>query len=123
MRSLFSVAVAAWCACVAAAADGPSDNLADKVRRVPPPGIKIADADREELDRGVEQLGKAIVGLPGALKPLGKRGAGLLELMPDVQIYHNAVRYALHHDEIYSTKEVAAAKTLLQQGLERASQL
>ena len=33
----------------AAFADGPSDNQADKVRRIPPPRIKISDADRAEL--------------------------------------------------------------------------
>src|ERR1051326_5247476 len=27
-------------------ADGPADNLPDKVRRVPPPGIQIAEAER-----------------------------------------------------------------------------
>ena len=38
-------------------ADGPGDNLADKVRRVPPPGVKITDADRAELEKGVAALG------------------------------------------------------------------
>jgi hypothetical protein len=104
-------------------ADGPGDNLADKVRRVPPPGIKIADADRQELAAGVQQLGQAIAGLPTALKGLKGKGAALAELLPDVQIYHNAVRYALEHNEIYNAGEVAAAKKLLRDGLERARQL
>jgi hypothetical protein len=30
-------------------ADGPTDNIAEKVRRIPPPGIKLSAADRDEL--------------------------------------------------------------------------
>jgi hypothetical protein len=101
------------------AADGPGDNLADKVRRVPPPGIQIATADRQELAQGVAELGKAIADLRDSLQ---KRTA-LLELLPDVQIYHNAVRYALDHDEFYKPAENAVAKTLLRQGLQRAAEL
>ena len=47
----------------------------------------------------------------------------LLELLPDVQIYHNAVRYALKHNEFFNAREVPVAKKLLQQGMERAKQL
>lgn len=102
-----------------AAADGPGDDLPDKVRRVPPPGIAVADADRAELQAGIDALGKEIAALPGALK--GK--PALLELLPDVQIYHNAVRYALAHNEIHNAKEIPVAKALLKQGQERAAAL
>src|SRR5205823_14551777 len=47
----------------------------------------------------------------------------LLELLPDVQIYHNAVRYALKYNEFYSDKEFVVARNLLRQGLERATAL
>src|ERR1700736_1689887 len=99
-------------------ADGPGDNIVDKVRRVPPPGIEVPAADQQELSDGIARLGKAIAELRISLK--GK--AALLELLPDVQIYHNAVRYALNHNEIYKG-EIPVAKKLLQQGLERAAQL
>src|SRR5262245_45742129 len=36
-----------------AVADGPADNVADKVRPIPPPGIALGDADRSELTEGV----------------------------------------------------------------------
>src|SRR5262249_42778943 len=64
-------------------------------------------------------LGKDIDGLRAALqdKP------SLLELLPDVQIYHNAVRYALTYDEFYDVKQVPIARNLLQQGRERAKAL
>jgi hypothetical protein len=100
-------------------ADGPADNLADKVRRVPPPGVMVPPEVRQELSSGVEQLGKAVADLRAVLK----NKPALLDLLPDVQIFHNAVRYALHHDEFHSPKEFAVAKQLLQQGLDRAALL
>src|SRR5215510_7385905 len=44
-------------------ADGPGDNLPDKVRRVPPPGIAISAMDRSELEAGAAELGKSIEAL------------------------------------------------------------
>jgi dienelactone hydrolase len=100
-------------------ADGPGDNLPGKVRPLPPPGIAIEDADRVPLQAGVEALGKTIEQLRQDLK--GK--VALLELLPDVQIFHNAVRYALTYNEFYNKKEPAIARKLLAQGAERAQQL
>ncbi len=47
----------------------------------------------------------------------------LLDLLPDVQIYHNAARYALTYNEFFKPGEIAVAKKLLQQGLARAAEL
>src|SRR5437879_4706503 len=99
---------------IALGADGPADNVIDKVRPVPPPGIQVPTADHQQLAQGVDQLGKAIAELRAALKSK----ATLLELLPDVQIYHNAVRYALTYNEFFNPKEIVIAKTLLDQGLE-----
>src|SRR5947208_17174658 len=75
-------------------ADGPADNQPDNVRRVPPPGIPLPEADRTELQSATEELGREIEALRQALKSK----PALAELLPDVQIYHNAVRYALTFD-------------------------
>src|SRR5690349_7749180 len=86
-------------------ADGPADNRPDAVRRVPPPGAAISDLDRQELQQGVKDLGNVIDELQTSLK--GK--PTLAALLPDVQIFHNAVRYALQYDEFFNpTNEVAA---------------
>jgi hypothetical protein len=111
-------------ACLAAAAlhaDGPADNQPDKVRPVPPPGVEIPAADRDELQAGVDQLGKEIDDLRTALKDK----KDLLDLLPDVQIYYNAVRYPLKYNEFYgdAAKQVAAARAFLKQGHERAQAL
>jgi pimeloyl-ACP methyl ester carboxylesterase len=100
-------------------ADGPGDNRPLDVRPIPPPGIKIADADRVALEAGAAALGREIEALRDSLKSK----PDLLALLPDVQIYHNAVRYALVYNEFFRPREVPAAKDLIRRGLERAGQL
>jgi pimeloyl-ACP methyl ester carboxylesterase len=100
-------------------ADGPQDNVPDKVRPVPPPGIAVAPADQTELEAGVAELGREIDSLRNELKSK----PALVELLPDVQIYHNAVRYALTYNEFFNAREIPMAKALLKQGMERASLL
>jgi pimeloyl-ACP methyl ester carboxylesterase len=102
-----------------AAGDGPQDNQPDKVRPIPPPGIKIPDGDRAELSNGVAQLSKEI----DELRQMLKAKPALLELLPDVQIFHNAVRYPLTYDEFYDKKEIAVARQMLKTGLARAAEL
>jgi hypothetical protein len=97
-------------------ADGPGDNIPDKVRPIPPKGIDVPAADRTDLESGIEKLGKEIEALRTDLKTK----PALLDLVPDVQIYHNAVRYALHYNEFFNAREIPVAETLLNQGLERA---
>jgi hypothetical protein len=99
--------------------DGPADNSLDKVRPVPPKGIVVADVDRAALQAGVDGLGKDIDAVRDALKAKPE----LLALLPDVQIFHNAVRYALANNEFYNANEIPVAKKLLEQGLDRAQQL
>lgn len=100
-------------------ADGPGDNLPDKVRRIPPPGIKVPDDVRTELQKGVDQLGDEIAALREALKDK----PGKLELLPDVQVFHKGVHDALKYDEFYDAKEFAVARKHLQLGMERAKAL
>src|SRR4051812_5822005 len=102
-----------------AVADGPADNKEDAVRPIPPKGIAVPDGDRAELQAGVDRLGHEIDGLRQAL---AKKPA-LLDLLPDVQVYHDAVRYALTYNEFFNPREIAAAKVLVQQGLDRTEQL
>ena len=79
---------------VTAFADGPADNRSDQVRRVPPPGIAVPEAVRAELSAEVVKLGADLESLKTDLakKPV------LLARLPDVQIYHKAVDWALRYD-------------------------
>ncbi|MEI8288595.1 MAG: prolyl oligopeptidase family serine peptidase [Verrucomicrobiota bacterium] len=85
----------------------------------PPPGVVVPPEVRAELTAGVASLGKLIEALPVALRNKPE----LLALLPDVQIFHNAVRYALEDDIFNSTDQFNSARILLQQGTERARQL
>ena len=111
--SLLSITV------VTALADGPTDNLADKVRRIPPPGFAIIEADRSEFTEGAARLAKDLEALRGELKSK----PALLDLLPDVEIYHKAVDWALRYDEFFKSNETQVARTLLKQGAERAQSL
>ncbi len=102
-----------------AQADGVQDNLTENVRRVPPLGIAVPEKDQLELQQGLDALAKEI---ESAKQAVAKK-PDLLALLPDVQIYHKAVRYALTYQEIHKTNEIALAKQLLQQGTDRAKQL
>ena len=68
-----------------ALAQAPNDP--NKVKPIPPPGNELSAADRAELEAGVAKLGKEIDGLRTELA--GK--PELLSLLPDIQVYHNAV--------------------------------
>ena len=81
-------------------------------RQFPPAGVAVPQADRALLEAGVLELGKAIDALAESLKAK----PDLLSLLPDVRIYHNAVRYALDHNEFFRTREISVAKALLKQG-------
>jgi pimeloyl-ACP methyl ester carboxylesterase len=102
-------------------ADGPVDNIPDNVRRIPPvPKEKISSDEKSELQRGADELGKEIESLRTSLKDK----PDLLALLPDVQIFHNAIRYAVGYDEIFNPKnDVPVARNLLKAGTERVNAL
>ncbi len=100
-------------------ADGPADNIPEKVRPIPPAGIKVSQADRDAIAPKLRNLSKEVEGLPGALRNKPR----LLELLPDVEIYHKAVEWALEHDEVYSAGDLKNLAKLVQMGQERADQL
>lgn len=114
-----SIAVAAIVGSLATTVrgDGLGDNLPTKVRPIPPPGIEIPKSDREELQIRLNQLGTAIQLLSAG----GDQRTG--KLLPDVVIYYDAVHAALAYNEFFDKNEIAKAKNLLQEGVERVKQL
>ena len=88
-------------------------------KQTPPPGIVVPEPDRGELTAGVAALGEEIKSLRTALKTK----PALLALLPDVQVFHNAVRYALDYDEFFDAKQIPTAKNLLALGSGRAKEL
>jgi dienelactone hydrolase len=105
-------------------ADGPGDNNPDNVKPIPPKAAPLPDDVKKELTDGLKDLQKAIAEAETAVK--GKKE--LADLLPDVQIYEQAVRYAVEHGELYvdaakKRNDVPAAKDLLKKGAERAKEL
>lgn len=98
-------------------ADGPQDNIADNVRRIPKAGIKVPAEKREQFEFELRALAEAISDLQK------KTDARTRELLPDVQIYHKAVHDALKYDEFFDPAEITTAIELLIEGRTRAEQL
>ena len=82
-----------------------------QIRPVPPPGVAVPDKDRADLETGLKQLKASLDRLEG------------VALAPDVQIFHDAVRYALTYNEFFRPEEIGRAKELLKQGQARADEL
>jgi pimeloyl-ACP methyl ester carboxylesterase len=102
-------------ALLAARADGPGDNLPDKVRPVPPAGIKLSSEEKDGLQRRVFTLARELAALRRLLA-----GQPLAELLPDVEVFNQAARYALENNELYSRAELKLAGQLLDEGHARA---
>lgn len=90
-------------------------------KRIPLPGITLTDTERAELAAGAATLRAEIDALARELA--GAADAKLAALLPDVEIFHKAVDWALRYDEFMAPREIAFARTLVTQGRERAAQL
>ena len=99
MRRFLALLIAAPCWAVAANAPGP--------------GIPISKKDRAELHAAAEALKAGIDGYEGRQH----------QLLPDISIFYNAVRYALDDNMFYQAKDVASARELLALGRARLAQL
>lgn len=102
-----------------ALADGPNDNVPAEVRPIPPIGIEVPAADQAALEKELAELRKGI-------DEVAKAQAGnprLALLLPDVEIYHKAVDWALRYREFHKPAEIKAAFEMLAEGTRRAEQL
>ncbi|MCE9605838.1 MAG: hypothetical protein K8U03_13160 [Planctomycetia bacterium] len=98
-------------------ADGPTDNKPADVRRIPKLGVELPAATKAELEAGLKELDDALAPLLKSKEPR------VLELLPDVRIYREAVAAALTYQEFFDLKETAAALELLAEGKQRATDL
>ncbi|MCA9148720.1 MAG: prolyl oligopeptidase family serine peptidase, partial [Planctomycetales bacterium] len=94
-------------------ADGVGDNNPATVRPVPAPGVKPSPQIRERLTNACDALDRRIRALQSSDSPH----------VTDVQVFSNAVRSALEHNEFFDEKEFASAEMLLIEGAKRAAQL
>ena len=93
--------------------------------RVPPKGVEVPAPVKAELEKSLAALDRDIATLKTDLKERRE----LIELLPDVQIFANAVRFALEDDMFYGNSKTGKvadfdnAKKLLALGAERAKDL
>ena len=113
MRSLLLLSLFA----AFALADGPKDNVATAVRPIPPPGVPVPEADKKAIQQGVIELRVAI---DNAAKAQAKNPR-LAELLPDVEIFHKAVDWAVRYNEFFKDTEFKTAHELIAEGKTRAA--
>ncbi|MBI4663212.1 MAG: prolyl oligopeptidase family serine peptidase [Verrucomicrobia bacterium] len=89
------------------------------VKQAPPRGIRISAADSEQLTSRLESLGQEIETLRITLR----NHPDLLTLLPDVQVFHKAVRDAVAYGEFFRPSEIDFAREQLTIGLQRSTEL
>ena len=117
-RNLAFAILASFCLLTSSLpADGPSDNIPAKVRRVPKLGVEVPEEKRKELETGLVKLRKEI-------DEIKKRGdSNSRELWLDVEIFYKSVHDALVYQEFFDASERSEASRQQEAGLERASAL
>jgi dienelactone hydrolase len=91
------------------------DLMNTPIRIVPAQGIPIPEENLTELTEGASELLELIDDLQSE--------PDCRELSPDVEIFYNAVQYAIEQDIFYDEEDVPNAALLLKQGKKRAEQL
>jgi hypothetical protein len=105
---------------LAALADGPADNIAENVRRIPPPGVAIPEDARKVLTDSAALLATAI---EDTRRELTAAKSPLLNLLPDAQVFQKAVDWALRYDEFYDVKQAEWAQAQLEECRNRLNAL
>jgi hypothetical protein len=89
------------------------------VKQAPPPGISLPSETASELRSGLDSLGREIEALRKSLKA----NPDFQRLLPDIEIFHKAVRYAVEYGEFFKPREIEAARAQLALGLQRCREL
>jgi len=97
----------------------PAQTPPPPAKRLPPAGVAIPTEARTELTAGAAALRQEIDALASGLGGNPRLHA----LLPDVEVLHKAVDWALRYDEFFDGKQVAVARRILKLGQERAAQL
>ena len=84
-------------------------------RTLPPIGIALPEAERDKIQSAATELRHRLAAIA--------HRADLADLIPDVEVYEKAVRFALLDEEFYSPKEGAIATTLLATANKRLDEL
>ncbi len=107
-----------WCGFVAA------EDWPPIPRQLPPSGITISEANREQLQAGLDRLEKRIAASKPRLNIKAMAGStGGRDLFADVEIFTKAVSLALRNSEFYRPQDVAVAQQHLDSATQRLDEL
>ncbi len=121
MKTLRSLSVSFVCLglCATALADGPKDSVPADVRPVPPLGVEIPVAEKEALNKGLGELKQLIE----EAKKAQAKNPLLADLLPDVEIFHKSVDWAIRYNLFNKATETKQAFEQLIEGKKRAESL
>jgi dienelactone hydrolase len=100
-------------------ADGPKDNQAESVRRIPPPGVELTAEEKMPLEKALAEFSADLK----ALRELATKKPQVADLLPDVEVFHKAVDWALRFGEVFKKPELATGLSLVEEGRARAKAL
>lgn len=96
------------------------DGRAQAVRPIPPAGHEVDGKDRREIETRAAHFADKLT----LLRARWEGSSEMKALIPEVEIFHKAVMWAVEGKQIFNvTNEVPAALKLLDMGLDRAFQL
>ena len=98
-------------------ADGPRDNDPSTVRQVPPAGVEVSAEWQEKIMPAMDELAAEIEAIRKT------KDARRIALLPDVIIFHRAVKDAITYNEFFKAGDIPKAVQLLKAGMERARAL
>jgi hypothetical protein len=87
------------------------------VKQAPPPGIDVPPDMARELRASLNNLNAEITALERTVDSRTR------SFLPDIQVFHKAVSYALVYNEFFKAAEFENAKQQLAAGLQRSHQL
>jgi len=98
-----------------------ADDWQPIARQLPPPGIEISAAQRDQLQAGLDRLEKRIA---ESKEKSGKEaGPSDRDLLADVEIFAKAVALALRNTEFYRPQDVAVAEQHLDSAAQRLDEM
>src|SRR5688572_12340417 len=113
--AFFRLGCVACIAVVCFVAALPAQTPPPPAKRLPPAGVSIPSEARAELTAGAAAFRHDLDALAARLA----KNPRLHALIPDLEVFHKAVDWALRYDEFFDVKQVDVARRLLVEGRER----
>ncbi len=105
-------------------ADGPTDNQDAQVRRIPPIGVELKPADRDELLQSADEIERSIPTPPSPPSPsASNRSSEKIDWWNDIRVVTRAVRLTVEGQQFVKVQEIDQARKLLDLARQRGEEL